>query len=783
MALGALPPRELLDLGLASFNVPRETEGPRWPGCETRVPGIAPRCAPEGCADLCDGWALLGAVDVERQAIFFRDPNDGELKGFRFPCLDGVWGWSGGCDPADCIREKFLGRHREPCPWEQISGTSPPPGFQPGEDPRGPGAGVPFIPRTLEPELPFGLPFGLGDGEGVEALLPMLANLVFAILNVSGSVKGAGFQLSSQLAPALQQLAQEQGGTSNVLRDILTFITGTPGERAVVGARVGATAEGQALLRILEGIFERIRELAKGLIAPLYEGLIEGADALVGKISDLYVGSIDEAVEPEGKNLNRVAGQALTNALAAGLSAQLSAQLLEVVHPLKSLGLHQISAFIADFGGFGDIASSLRSPTLFHALRQPAERRAAAKFRTNLPSAGDLRGEFAKRKVPASRYAERLRLDGMPEWWVEFAVRNPWRDPGMRDIASVLDLGSFDAEWVAAKMRDQGFDDRDTEQLTEAVMFAGTSPGRVRLRREGRLAFTAGVISLEEFDELLQLAIPREVTRRWYIDATLLQRRRRHVELIARAVLRQYREDLLSEEAARQLLESIRLTPEEVTLRLVETGLDRSAKLLNDEKRDAEATIRQVKSEATRNLERQFRAGFLTREEAGFWLVEMGYSEIWARLILDNASLMGAPTSRDGGIPMGAGAFEEAAKVIQTDTRALVRDRILTPEAAVHLLEEFGLSRELAEEIVAVARGLGIPVPDFPGGPVVPEGEIADFWRPIVEAVGTQLRERGLDTATAVRILEKLGLPSGVIQQFDDVLEALLRRLFAQLVR
>src|SRR5207247_3388171 len=84
-------------------------------------------------------------------------------------------------------------------------------------------------------------------------------------------------------------------------------------------------------------------------------------------------------------NVDKVAASALRVAMEAGLTAQLGGFALELLHPLKNLGIQQAVGLIAEVAGFTGIVKPLLEATLRYGIALPADHRAAAHFRSALP--------------------------------------------------------------------------------------------------------------------------------------------------------------------------------------------------------------------------------------------------------------------------------------------------------------------------------------------------------------------------------------------------------------
>src|SRR5258708_38972404 len=129
---------------------------------------------------------------------------------------------------------------------------------------------------------------------------------------------------------------------------------------------------------------------------------------------DLFRDEIEAHAPVHPGNVDKVAAGALRAALTAGSAAQLAGMALELLHPIKSMGVQQAIGVLASFAGFDEIIKPFFGATLRYGMGLPAEHRAAAHFRSVLPPIETARGLAAIGLLDPNNDIERLWRAGCP---------------------------------------------------------------------------------------------------------------------------------------------------------------------------------------------------------------------------------------------------------------------------------------------------------------------------------------------------------------------------------
>jgi hypothetical protein len=599
-----------------------------------------------------------------------------------------------------------------------------------------------------------------GGGSSSVDLQGVLAILA-ALVSQGGRIRDSLTDIPAQLVPGFLNIGDIINDRlpglglrlANALADQTAAARATAGDQSAVWAAVAAAAMPQ--------MFGSLAGAVGGILPKLADVYKSALDALIGGVLALFRDDIEASAPVTPANVHKVAAAALRSALTAGSVAQLAGMGLELLHPLKQMGVQQAIGVIAEFAGFGEIAKPYFGATLRYGIGLPAEHRAAAHFRSVLPPVGDVKVLAAKGIIGADKYRDRLILAGYPDPFPEAMLADLYTELSPRALSAFTDGSEADRPWLAAKLRYAGLSPEDTDKVVTALEKKATQPGRTRLTAVLLDDYKQGRLAGEELDTGLQGAGLSPTHRRVWRQVADLERRSYRMELIAAEVLNQYKNDLVGPEAARQLLTALGFAADEVTARLTVGDLKRGLKQVQDEDKAIEAEIRQLKARGLANATRQLRAGFLPLEQFLAVGQGMGYDRAYLQNAAELAYLQGPPSSTNTAPAIGLGALKETqgrlAALIAEQVKLKRTDRV----SALVALLQFGFPQDLGELLVAVGEAIAGPTP-FAGEFGMPsvDGK-ADLFTTVAREVtaGLEAIKSPADTIVA-QIVQRLGLPS-----------------------
>lgn len=623
------------------------------------------------------------------------------------------------------------------------------PPAQPGNNPSGQPFGHPDLPHGPPPRI-LGGPgtiAGLNIGDigklaqlfgGSADLAPIVAAIAALVLS-AGGIQGRLDALPSGLgdvfAPGFKDLATSF--------DSIAPGFGTLFDQAVAGQgsaaddrlqKVVSTAVVQALTTI-NPAFGALAGAGVETLKSLPEHALKFIEDLVKRLLDLYRSRLEGVGDIDAGNVDQVAARLLTDAMVAGLTAQVAAIGVELLHPIKPMGISQAVGLFAQFAGFSEIIRPYIGASLKHGLGQPAEHRAAAHFRTTLPPDQLVAELAAADLIPIAKYRERLLLAGYPDPYPDVFVAHLYRALRVGELARVLDGSESDRPWIAGRLRYAGYSPTDAAKLVDGIELKTTQPGRGRLVSAALTGYAGGHLERPDLEAALGHAKLSGTHRAYYLEAADLERRSKRIEDVAGAVLTAYRTDTLSRAKTVQVLTGLGMAADEITARLVVRDLQKGAQLLKDEEKQLETEIRATKSAALKLALAQLRAGFLDPAALRAGGVGMGYTPAYLDLVTELELLKGKPKSKPGTPAIGSGALEESRTALAALVAQQVQLKQVDRVSALVSLRALGLPATIVTELIDLAEALAGPASIGGHYGLRDATKLGPLWGAVVELV------------------------------------------------
>ncbi len=600
-----------------------------------------------------------------------------------------------------------------------------------------------------------------GNGQNVDlsGVLLALAALVATGGNIRGSLDQIAPALGEVLGPGFGAFSQALDGLAPGLGGRLALALDAHANTTANRAQDAAAVALASSVPLVGPLFAELVAQGPSLLSKIADGYKFGVDALIRAMLDLFRDDIEAHAPVTPANVDKVAAAALRSALTAGSVAQLSGMGLELLHPLKQLGVQQAIGVLAEFAGFAEIAKPFFNATLRYGIGLPAEHRAAAHFRSVLPPVGDVRELAARGLIPLDKYADRLVLAGYPDPFPAAYQEQVYAEISPRALAAFTDGSEADRPWLARKLRYAQLSPEDSDRIVRALELKATQPGRSRVVSALMDSYKAGRLEAAELVSGLDAAGLSVTHRGYYARAADLERRGVRMEAIATEVILAYRNDTVGEATARQELTALGFGEDEVTLRMTAAQLRRGVKQVQDEEKAIEAEIRALKSKGLAAALKQMRAGFLDAAQVLTVAQGMGYSPALARTAIAVALLQGAPKTTPAEAAIGLGAAEEArariADLIAQEVQLKRTDRL----AALAALRGLGLPHDLASTIVQIAEALGGGTPRAGEYGMPAGGRVTGAFGLVAESVLGGLGSIKSPADAVIELLRTLGLP------------------------
>lgn len=475
---------------------------------------------------------------------------------------------------------------------------------------------------------------------------------------------------------------------------------------------------------LFEGIATAIAEIPRNLIAGAVEGgrqlLLAGGEIVpelagalsnvvrdtFGSLGEFMVESVKERLERAGPigpgGQGEVAKDLLGQAFTFGVGAHITASAVELLMPLKHLGLPQIAAFMADLAGFGGIAAAQLGPLVAAGIKRPAEWEANEIFRSNLPAVRDAKQFVLERIIGLDDYRAILRWNGYPEEWVEAYVAEVWEEPSLRELSTVVDDTPVDEDWLRVKVRETGLSDEDVELFLAGLQRRANKSVRQAYMSSLQSAFRDGLLEEGELEgelERLNLNLEaRELIRR----RAILERRRELTDLWERAFRVQAENEVMDLDDYRMALRSLGLSEDRVAVLVAVGDATLRGRFAREERADLKRLIREDQATRVQLAREAFRRGRVTQDQLFAMLVSVGIEERQADAMVALEAVRVQPVPRGPAVLTLEAQRERENELIRDAALVAFREGKVDEAALVRVLSSLGIPQRELEALVTL---------------------------------------------------------------------------------
>jgi len=188
-------------------------------------------------------------------------------------------------------------------------------------------------------------------------------------------------------------------------------------------------------------ILEQIKSLIDLVVNTLKPAISEAWESVSGKLQEFARNCYEllkrQFGEPEPMTPERAPGLAATlyvDALGLGMAAHGVSAAFEILHPLKSMGLHSTAAMIGDYAQFGRISGAIAGTLVNRVLGQAMTYNWQAMYRPRIPDERLLIEFRAKREIDKAEFDKYMAYQGYSKFWIDIIEAWQWKDPRMFEI-------------------------------------------------------------------------------------------------------------------------------------------------------------------------------------------------------------------------------------------------------------------------------------------------------------------------------------------------------------
>jgi hypothetical protein len=182
----------------------------------------------------------------------------------------------------------------------------------------------------------------------------------------------------------------------------------------------------------------------------------------------------------------------------------IGAQILEIVHPIKHMGIVATVTSTLDVMGIRPFALGAIALLTTAALEKPIRQGLAYRYRPEIPSTDMADQMLMERNLDATEWSRIYALHGWPDKYIQAWYKTLWVEPSDRMIVGMVEGGDIDLNWLEQKLRERGYTDIDAAYIMRYATRKALANEISAITSEINADVYAGQIDLLEAQEELQ---------------------------------------------------------------------------------------------------------------------------------------------------------------------------------------------------------------------------------------------------------------------------------------
>lgn len=492
-----------------------------------------------------------------------------------------------------------------------------------------------------------------------QGLLPLIASFV----KVDGTIASSVGQLQGvfevfladmdlmlkNISTGVQDSAKAQQEIAKRVTKLIDVLFAEHSPSAITIILSAITTIGPVLLKILPAIpfffsvFERLlpENWSKNIIESLgsYGDLAKQAGGMIMSVIEAPMATL---VEESQKNLltmfmghapaqidapTEAATEAILMGNRFGLAAHGLAAAVEMVSPLKYLGMGQVAAYLVDLAGFKPIAQAVAGAMVGGAITRPMRWWGNAVFQPEIPGVGDLERLVQKRVIDEQTYIGYLAYHGFPREIADYFAQTVYRDFSIRDIALAMEDTTIDPSWLEPRIMRIGYDDDDAAQITKSLIQRGAKTARFRVMSAAYSAVSSGSISIDDYRTILQGLDLRQTTIDYEVQAATIASHNDYIKDSIAVYRKQYVNGVIDDGSFRVALAALGLPSERIELVAADAWAQIAPRIAREERAQIEDTMREVQRYLVPAYRELMELGLISDDQYVQALIDAGVSQ------------------------------------------------------------------------------------------------------------------------------------------------------------
>lgn len=399
-------------------------------------------------------------------------------------------------------------------------------------------------------------------------------------------------------------------------------------------------------------------------------------------------------------NIPTVAAGAVTMAGGFGLAAHLSSAFFELAHPLKELGLHQISGFLSQMAGFSGITAATMGIMTGIALRQPSMYYANNMFRPRIPGEGVLIDMATKPDISLQDFQKYFGWYGYSEQWINRTIKTMYKEPGHRELLLMSEDSPIDERWLLTKIMRAGYEVPDAEKLVTGVMAKNESTERrMVFSALGRLS-KEGYITAYDFSSQIAPLGMRAENIALVMKAQELNYAYDRINDLVRLYSDEYQKEVLADYELETALTALGIIPEKVDFLVAKARIRKLPRPVHPEKAENARSVAAAQKKYVALYIDQFRKELIDAVQLRLYLDQIGLTAALADVTTQQEIVRKLPIPSVVATRTTERAEREVTKLYTSLYQDQFRKELIDQEQLLYRFVSLGIPAEKAEVMV-----------------------------------------------------------------------------------
>lgn len=248
--------------------------------------------------------------------------------------------------------------------------------------------------------------------------------------------------------------------------------------------------------------------LKRNLLDPLWRlvrDLLHGFGSVIASVMGVVLTAVTSMVHPSSPLSPEMALPMFGTVAASMLAIQGTFIGVNATHPIKDLIGPTAFAMVNKFLGFEELSSAFWGSLGGEILDQPMRLWARMTFRARVPDHRLADEMYWHGELNDDEWHRLHTYEGWPDETIAKHGRSQWREPSVREIGMIMDVGGMSIDEISAVLRHRGTDPEMAKVLAAAIVRRPLTNELSQLRSQLITECVAGDMTAAELESALQV--------------------------------------------------------------------------------------------------------------------------------------------------------------------------------------------------------------------------------------------------------------------------------------